>query len=260
VWGKGEPSSWSAIRSYTNIVKMVFKEAVNEEGDMLYPRQWNHRFIDLPRDNKPKRPSLTSEAITEVVAAADGQARVLFALMSAAGLRFGEALGIKIETISPDCSTIKIVGKAWRGELHDFLKTPAGQREVDLHPDMAAMLKEFIGERKTGLLFCSRTGKPLLQSNILRRWLHPILALLSLPQCGAHAFRRFRLTHLRMHGVPKDLEHLWMGHGDEEIGDIYSKLRQDVAFRCEATFRRKIGRSNSTSAAATSSTSSAGRR
>lgn len=33
------------------------------------------------------------------------------------------------------------------------------------------MLREFIGERKIGLLFCSRTGKPQQQSNILRRWL-----------------------------------------------------------------------------------------
>ena len=31
---------------------------------------------------------------------------------------------------------------------------------------------------------------------------------------GAHAFRRFRQTHLRMNLVGKDLEHFWMGHGD----------------------------------------------
>jgi hypothetical protein len=37
--------------------------------------------------------------------------------------------------------------------------------------------------------------------------------------------------HIREHGVPKDLEHFWMGHEDEEIGDIYSMLRERVAYR-----------------------------
>jgi integrase len=230
----------SAIRSYTNAVKMVVASAVNEEGEVLHPRQWNHSFIDLPKDNHPHRPGITGKVATDVVASADGQCRVLFALMPSAGLRFGEALGIDIKDISPDCCTIKIRQKAWRGQIHDYLKTPNGDREIDLHPAMATILKGFVGSRK-GLLFCSRTGKQLFQSNILRRELHPILEKLGQPKCGAHVYRRFRLTHLRMHNVPKDLEHFWMGHDGEEIGDIYSKLKNDVAFRQEVTNRIGLG-------------------
>jgi len=48
---------------------------------------------------------------------------------------------------------------------------------------------------------------------------------------GLHAFRRFRLTWLRKNGVPKDLEHLWVGHADEEVGDLYSKLKEDEPYR-----------------------------
>jgi integrase len=107
---------------------------------------------------------------------------MLFELCASGGLRHGEALGIDIKNISRDCSTIKIHQNAWRGQLHDFLKTDNGKREIDLHPEVAAMLKDFIGERQgDGLLFRSRTGKPLSQSNILRRWLHPILAVLNQP-------------------------------------------------------------------------------
>ncbi len=61
------------------------------------------------------------------------------------------------------------------------------------------MLKDFIGERNQGLLFQSRNGKPLSQSNILWRSLHPILVKLKQPKCGAHAFRRFRDTYLKNH-------------------------------------------------------------
>jgi len=58
------------------------------------------------------------------------------------------------------------------------------------------MLKKFIGDRASGLLFRSKNGLPLLQSNVLRLSLHPLLKRLQLPKSGAHAFRRFRATWL----------------------------------------------------------------
>jgi integrase len=104
--------------------------------------------------------------VTRIVADAKKEKyRLLFALCGGTALRFGEALGIRIQDISPDCSTIKIVQKAWRSQLHNCLKTESGSREVDLHPALAAMLKEYLDKRpktlKSGLLFQSRSGKPL---------------------------------------------------------------------------------------------------
>jgi integrase len=239
----------SAIRSYTNAVKMVVASAVNEEGDALHPRKWNHDFIDLPEDKNPKQPIFTSDVVTGIVAGPQTKQMLMFhTLCAAAGLRFGEALGIDLKYISSDCSTITICQKAWRGQIHSFLKSNAAKREVDLHSSIAAMLKEFIGGRAAGLLFASRTGKQLSQTNIRRRSLHPILEDLGwkdpesgCKKTGAHAYRRFRLTWLRKNNVPKDLEHFWMGHDDEEIGDIYSKLKQDVAFRKEVAERIGVG-------------------
>jgi len=54
-------------------------------------------------------------------------------------------------------------------------------------------------------------------------------------------FRRFRITHLRRNLVPKDLEHFWMGHADEEIGDLYSKLMNDVQYRKDVAERVGVG-------------------
>jgi hypothetical protein len=39
------------------------------------------------------------------------------------------------------------------------LKTANGLRQVDLHPAIAALLKEFVGDRTTGFLFCTENGK-----------------------------------------------------------------------------------------------------
>jgi integrase len=129
--------------------------------------------------------------------------------------------------------TIRIRQKAWRSHVHKFLKTKNGKREVDLHPTVAALLKTFIGERKSSL-FPSRTGKPLEQSNILRRRLHPILVKLGQPKSGAHAFRRFRNTYLKNRtSCPEAVRQFWMGWEGKDMSDLYDKIREDVAFRRE---------------------------
>ena len=58
---------------------------------------------------------------------------------------------------------------------------------------------------------------------ILRRTLHPILENFNEPKCGCHAFRRFRITHLRKNGVPEELIHFWAGHVGKSVTDDYSK-------------------------------------
>lgn len=68
-----------------------------------------------------------------------------------------------------------------------------------------------------------------------------MLEELKAPKAGNHAFRRFRITHLRKNLVPKDLEHFWLGHADEEIGDLYSKLMHDVQYRKGVAERIGVG-------------------
>ena len=122
------------------------------------------------------------------------------------------------------------------------MKTKNGKREIDLHTSVAAMLKDFIGERNSGLLFQSRNGKPLSQSNILRRSLHPILAKLNQPKCGAHAFRRFRDTYLKNHtSTPLGLVKYWLGWAEEDMSGLYDKIRHDVEFRKEVAEKAGLG-------------------
>jgi hypothetical protein len=102
-------------------------------------------------------------------------------------------------------------------------------------------LAEFVGERKTGFLFCTRNGKPLATSNILRRHLHPALRKLNYInsitgtyKAGNHAFRRFRNTFLRFRtGYPKGLRNFWLGHAGADMSDLYDKIKEDFPFRKE---------------------------
>jgi len=226
-------------------VKMVVASAVNEQGEELYPRKWNAEFIDMPAVSKQqqRRPTLTGDVVTAILTVTKKQKYfIFFALCASAGLRFGEALGIDIKNVSSDCSTIAIRQKAWRRQIHNFLKTKNGKREIDLHPKVSAMLKMFIGNRKSGLLFASRNGTPLQQSNFLRRTLHPILVKIGQPKCGVHAFRRFRNTYLKNRtSCPEGVRQFWLGWEDKDMSDLYDKIREDVAFRREWAEKAGLG-------------------
>jgi hypothetical protein len=76
---------------------------------------------------------------------------------------------------------------------------------VDLHPSVAAMLRDFIGDRKQGFIFQTRTGTPFLQPNFLRSSQYPILKELGIEKQGFHGFRRFRVTHLESSYEPPAL-------------------------------------------------------
>ena len=56
-------------------------------------------------------------------------------------------------------------------------KTQNAYGIADPHPGVTKMLSDFSGHRKSGYIFGARNGKPLGRSNILRRSLHPILAM-----------------------------------------------------------------------------------
>jgi integrase len=225
-------------------VKAVVASAVNEEGEQVYPRKWNHEFIDMPlvQRSKQNTPHFTSEVITGILQSSKGYKQMFLTLLAGTGLRAGEAMGIEIDKhISADFKTLYIRQKVRRTKLEDFLKTDAGRREVDLCPALAAALTEFVGERTSGFLFMNRQGKFLSQTNLLRRGLHPALKKLGQPKAGFHAFRRFRTTWLRKNRTPEDLIRFWLGHADETVTDGYSKLCEDVEYRKEVAAEVDLG-------------------
>jgi integrase len=241
-----------SINNYAQVVKMVVASAVDEQGEQIHLRKWNHEFIDMPVVEKDKQntPCFSSEVMTGLASWRKKRERILFILCGAAGLREGEALGIEIDKhISSDFLTISIVQKVRCGKVEHRLKTPSGERQVDLHPSIGALLKEFVGNRTSGFLFCTRTGKPLSQSNIVSRHLHKALKELGYVnpytgthKAGNHAFRRFRNTYLRNHtNCPKGVRKFWLGWAGKDMGDKYDKIKQDVAFRKEVAERCGFG-------------------
>lgn len=219
------------IGNYIGLAKLVVASAVDENGDPLFPRNWNHEFMDMPIVQNQRQPAFKPDMVSSIVGSADGQEQVLYALLAGTGLRIGEALGLEIDKhISEDCGTLYVRQSVWGGEIQ-APKTPSAVRDVDLCSALAVMLKTFIGDRKHGFLFSNRMGRPLSQTNLLRRHLHPILEALGVEKTGFHAFRRFRATQLRKNRAPEDLTRFWLGHANKTVTDEYAKLFEDVEFR-----------------------------
>ena len=131
------------IDNYAQVVKMVVASAVDKEGEEIYPRKWNHEFMDMPMVVKAKQntPCFSPEIMSGLATWKKERERMVFILCGAAGLRIGEALGLEIDKhITPDFLTISIEQKVRHCKVEGRLKTMSALRKVDLHPEVAAML------------------------------------------------------------------------------------------------------------------------
>src|SRR5436190_17737850 len=94
---------------------------------------------------------------------------------------------------------------------------------------MAFVAEGFAG--CTGLVFSKPDGSQLMQRDILKHSLHPILKKLGLEQGGPNIFRRFRITRLETAEVPAALQHTWSGHAKSQVSEVYKKLLKQREWR-----------------------------
>ena len=212
------------------VVKEVIASAVNEEGEFLYPRTWNSGYIDAPQVVIADRrtPAATSEQVRKASQEPFG---AFWTFLGGTGLRIGEARAVRYgdngvgSAWDPERGVVSVRTQFYRG-LEQPPKTPAAIREVDLPPNLNNYLKERVSVAPGSLLFGG--SETLWRERLARTGIQ-----------GFHAFRRYRVTHLRATGAPEDLLRFWVGHSAENVTDRYSKLAQNVEFRKE--WAEKIG-------------------
>lgn len=232
----------ATIKNICLVVKLVVASVTDDDGNQIHLRQWNKRVIDAPEINERTQhtPSFTSEQVTAIVKEATGRMQMAAILFAATGLRAGELLGLEVRHF--DVESVKVEQSVWGG--NNKVGTPKTQnafRVVDLNPGVASLLQSFIGKRKTGFIFQTSGGKPVTQTNLLRRELHPLLDNLNISLCGFHAFRRFRNTFLRQSRCPDALLKFWMGHSGRDMSDLYDKSSEDLTYRRDVAKAMGVG-------------------
>jgi integrase len=130
------------VVNYFQVVRAVIASAVSSEGEQLYPRNWNFHFIGLPivDESQQKKPTLTVAEVGQIITRAKGRYQVLFALLAGSGMRVGEGLGLRVEHLTDDFSTVNITQSVWRGKTQSP-KTANAVRKIDLHSSLRRCLR-----------------------------------------------------------------------------------------------------------------------
>jgi len=221
------------VNKYVEYIKQVVKSLKASNGEPVYKRTWDAETMDLPivEYSEQKRPSLKANTITELIAESEGQEQALYVLEAATGMRISEALALETRHFINGGRTIKVEQQVEKDcpQIVPYLKTSAAKREIDLHPKVAEFLQRYM-EGKSGLLFHTEKGSPLLYGNLASRWLRPRLEKKKL-DAGWHSFKRFRKTWLRGQRCLEDVNNYWMAHKPQTMSELYSHLHEDVDVR-----------------------------
>jgi integrase len=88
------------------------------------------------------------------------------------------------------------------------------------------MLKEHLGDRRTGRVFETKNGTPLENHNIVRQVLKPVCKRLGIAPGGMHAFRHGRVSHLQASNVPSDFTKNQVGHSSLRTTSGYTHFTE----------------------------------
>jgi integrase len=230
---------------FFKVFQRVIASARDEKLRQVYPREWDLGYIGLPKVSKREqhRPTFTVNEVVHIINSCKRAIyRVAVVLFVATGIRIAELLALEIgKHISPDCTVVYIrQQRSRKGEIVPTPKTDAGFRDVDLHPLVAKMLREYVGNRKSGFLFETETGKMLWPGTLHRDGLKTILKGMGRCKVRFHAFRRFRQAVLEKSEVRQLLIDFWLGHDNPDMSSRYGKqLTEDMEFRQE--WAEKVG-------------------
>ncbi len=235
------------IVSYFQVLRKVIASDLDEKFRPVHQREWNLAAIGLPRVNPKKqlRPTCTPREMTTLLSKAEGQYQMFYFLCLATGLRPSEAVALEIDKhINSDCSILYVRQQREKhaNVIKPYLKNEAGKRDVDIHPDAAAILRNYIGTRRNGFLYQTANGTTFDPNNIHRDSLRPILKEMGRDEAGTrfYIFRRFREAVLQRSEARQLLIDYWMAHSNASMGDRYGKqLTEDVEYRQEHV--KKVG-------------------
>jgi integrase len=180
----------STIAGHFTVLQLVVATPKTADGEALYSPNFDLEFINAPLVRATPQPCATREDVE--------RGDVLVKLLASTGLRVGE-----VEDMIYDIE---------RAVIHiEKGKTPSATRDVHLTQEFNAWFKI----NHANLPRYSRTTYDRLES-------------LGLP--SPHAFRRFRITHLRKSGMNESVLRRQVGHADKDITSRYDRSGTDDAF------------------------------
>ncbi len=232
--------SASRTRQAHQLLSMILKAAVRARRLASNPADGT----PLPRATRRTPRFLTSDQVDELADLVPRRYRGLIYVLAYGGLRWAEAVGLKLEyvnllrrriVVSETLSEVK-------GRLHPVPPKTWESRTIAIPPFVADVLGEhigrFTGDTEDGLLFVTDNETPLRSSNF-RRWVwKPAVAELSEEGLRIHDLRHTCASLLIATGAHPGHVREHLGHSSIRVtmdvyGHLYDDVRDEIADRLE---------------------------
>lgn len=194
--------------------------------------------LALPERNiRQEARSFTEDQARAIIAGAQGQFHVMFAIAAMTGLRAGEILALQIGDFDLEKRLLAIRRSVWRGGIQTP-KTAYSQAVLPLPDMLVEIVKQHVATVKGPWLFLNRRGHLFIAENVVRQALTPILDELKIPRCGFHAFRHLHTSLLLSTGAAPQVAQKQLRHADPRmtlgvyahvIGDSHREAVEKVA-------------------------------
>ena len=203
------------------------------------------RGVKLPRAETSEKPTLT---VVELYRLADTVARPYRAMILAAGLaglRYGEAAGLRRSRVDLLRGTLAIDTQLTKtGTLTPLLKTNSSRATVGLSEAAVQAFREHLSEFEVehdGLLWLSPNGKPLRYDNWRRRLFDPATEAIGRSEVTFHTLRHSFGAYLQASGLPVQTIQLAMRHSSfATTFGSYGHPPADVYERAAAAVDRAV--------------------
>ena len=204
---------WESANHFRNLVSKVFEMA----------KRWNFysgsnpaRGVTLP-EKRPVREkhALQADQILRLLMLLKEPIRTMVLLGVLTGTRIGEILGLRRKDVDFSSGQIRIEQACYRGLLGSP-KTKGSRRTLPLPKVLVApLIRIYEQATRTGeedLVFQTRNGTPLNDTNLLHRHLKPAGWKIGMPSLSWHTLRRTHATLLQAAGASLRDAQAQLGH------------------------------------------------
>ena len=237
-------------RSAGNISKSLLKTTLDNAVMLdVLPANPAARSYRLGRDTAREKFAFTEHQLSELWRAVEGSpAEVPFLLSAHAGLRVGEACGMRVADVEfrPDVAVLRVrVQLTPKGDVTERLKTKGSYRTVGLPQPWAGRLEEIAASLPAGAVYLNDTG---LGTPVNRRtvqgWWKRLTAGTGVPYQPLQALRPSFQTNLHWSGVPIEMTSKILGHSSTAMTiETYDRPGEDALVKVvvDAQKRSQLG-------------------
>jgi integrase len=204
---------WESTNHFRNLMSKIFEMA----------RKWNYYSaanpasgVSLPEKTPVReKQALQPGQILPLLALLEEPVRTMVLLGVLTGMRIGEILGLRRKDVDFSSGQMRVEQACYRGLLGSP-KTKGSRRILPLPKILVTPLTRMYQQaRRTGeddLVFQTRNGTPLNDTNLLHRHLKPVGSTQGMPWLSWHTFRRTHATLLQVAGASLRDTQAQLGH------------------------------------------------